>query len=114
MENNPNIEINKEGYSIVIFSGNSDPLNESDDNVDIQVNFSDGSFYAATFFTIENIKALFEKNRRSGECASGLYFFCPDMVVVETLNLDSIERVVEHLVDSGDLGIAFRLQSAST
>ncbi|MGB7069311.1 MAG: hypothetical protein WBD22_07435 [Pyrinomonadaceae bacterium] len=114
MENDPNIKINKAGYSIIIFSGNSDPMHEADDNVDIQVNLSNGSYYSGTFFTLKNIQTIFEKNKRTGECASGLYFSCPDLVVVETLNAKIIERVIGLLVETGELDEVFERQSDST
>jgi hypothetical protein len=41
-------------------------------NVDVEVELADGSLWSATFFTLANIKALFEKNHRTGECGGGL------------------------------------------
>ena len=113
MENSPNIEIRKPGYTIVIFSGNSDPLNEDDDNVDVQVTLDDGSYYTATFFTLVNINRLFDKNKQTGECGFGLYFFSSDMIIVEKLNPETVERVVSELMDEGEMGTAFVRHSAS-
>ena len=41
----------------------NEKLNEKDDNVDVEIILSDGKIFSATFFTIENIKTLFKKNR---------------------------------------------------
>jgi hypothetical protein len=109
MENNPNLEIQKNGYVIIIFSGVSDPMHEDDDNVDVQVNFDDGKYYTATFFTLKNIQTLFSKNKHTGECASGTYFFSSDMVIVEKLNMETIERVVNDLIENDELATAFDL-----
>ena len=113
MEYEPNIVIEKDGYSIVILSGNSDPLDELDDNVDVQVDCNDGSYYTATLFSIQNIHSLFAKNKVSGDCAGGLYFSCPDMVIVEKLTEKVVEKLVDHLVDEKELGTVFTKYSKS-
>jgi hypothetical protein len=82
-----------------------DPL---DDNLDVQVTFSDGSRHAATFFTIRNIQALFAKNRRTGECERGLYLWAVDMILVEELTMDVIGRTIASLLTEGEFTTAFR------
>ena len=42
-----------------------------DDNVDIEVELSDGRVFSATFFTINNIKNLLCNYKKSGECSNG-------------------------------------------
>ena len=44
------------------------------DNIDVVVTLSNGDKYAATFFTISNIKRILKRYRDSGECAFGKYF----------------------------------------
>jgi len=40
-------------------------FDEQNDNLDVQVILEDGRVFAATFFTIENIKALFKKKQKN-------------------------------------------------
>lgn len=113
MKSNPNVEIRKPGYTIIIFAGRSDPMDEDDDNVDVQIDLDEGGFYTATFFTLRNLSTLFKKNKRSGECSSGLYFFCRDMVIVEKLSAKVIEDVVSALFERDALSTSFDWHSNS-
>jgi hypothetical protein len=96
--------LNCNSYELIIHSGiyGLSP----DDNVDVEVIFPNGERYWGTFFTLNNIRMLFEKNRHSGECGNGLYFWSVDMVIVETLSEQAIRDTVNHLIDTGELGSA--------
>ena len=78
-----------------------------DDNLDVEVTFSDGRRFGATFFTLENIETLFRKNRKTGECAAGLYFWASDMILVRELSMITIERTVADLIATGEFETAF-------
>ena len=80
---------------------------EKNDNVDVEVELSDGRKYSATFFTIENVRSIFDKNKRTGECESGLYFWAADMILVERLSLETMEKTVGRLLDDGEFEAAF-------
>ena len=82
-------------------------VNPIDDNVDIKVSFDDGSRYAATFFTLENMKHLFEKNERTGECQCGLYLWASDMVIVKELSEAIIAETVADLLAQAEFEGAF-------
>jgi len=87
----------RDDYSIRIMDhGNPvDPLN---DNVDVFVYFADGKKYVATFFTARNIAAIMQRHRQSGESANGAYFWAADAIIVERLDMSTIERVVADLL----------------
>jgi hypothetical protein len=71
------------------------------DNVEVEVTLPSGVRYWATFFTMENIRSLFEKNARTGENASGTYFrWASNMIIVKTLTREVIERTIMDLVAS--------------
>lgn len=72
--------------------------NHFDDNLDVEVRLGDGRRYTATFFTITNIEAMFRKNRQTGECANGLYFWSTEMVIVAELDITTMQKVVEGLM----------------
>lgn len=82
-------------------------LNPDDDNVDVFVYFADGRKYVATFFTASNIQSIMRKDRGTGECAGGLYFWASNMIVVERLDRETIERAVADLMRSGEFEKAF-------
>ena len=80
----------------------------TDDNVDVEVRLPNGDLYVATFFTLANLQRLFEKNRESGECLSGRYFWASDMILVEELTIESMTDAVEDLIANGEFAGAFR------
>lgn len=82
-------------------------VNTADDNVDVFVYFADGRKYVATFFTLANIQSIMRKDRTTGECAGGLYFWASDMIVVERLDRETVEQTVADLVQSGEFEKAF-------
>ena len=70
----------------------------TDDNSDVIVTFSDDTKYIATFLTYDNVKTLTEKNKRTGELLSGKYFWASDMILVDRIDRDTIENVVDDLI----------------
>jgi hypothetical protein len=77
--------------------------NLCDDNVDVEIELSDGNRYSATFFTLMNIQSLMKKNKLTGECAGGLYMWASNMILVENLCLETIERTIAGLIQEGEL-----------
>jgi hypothetical protein len=86
------------------------PLSDTEDpcnaNIDAEIFIGDDR-YLATFFTLDNIRGLSERDARSGECAGGIYFWAVDMVIVERLTEDVIRHSVEDLLREGNLARAF-------
>lgn len=81
--------------------------NPADDNTDVIVMFADGSRWVATFFAYANIHTLTEKNRRTGECLSGAYFWASDVILVEDVSRARIEAVVADLIHEGTFDLVF-------
>ena len=93
------------GFQLRILRDATD-LDLLDDNVDIEVELSDGRVFSATFFTIENIKSLLCNYRRSGECANGSYLWAEDMIIVEKLTQEVMATSVDDLIKSGEITTA--------
>lgn len=74
-----------------------------DGNVDVLVELNDGRRFGPTFFTIENLRSLMERGSVTGECAGGLYVWASDMIVVEVLSVDVIQRSIEALIEAEEL-----------
>ncbi len=81
--------------------------NPADDNVDVEVKFSDGSRFTATFFTVCNIHSLFAKNKITGECSSGKYLWATEMILVERLDRQTMEDTIFGLIRDGEFEDAF-------
>jgi hypothetical protein len=77
------------------------------DNVDVIVHFEDGSRYAATFFTLANLRRIQEQYRETGECENGLYFWASRMIVIESLTWTNVESAISDLIKSGEFEGAF-------
>ncbi len=82
-------------------------INSVDDNVDVTVQFATGERYVATLFTLANLQSLLLRYRDTGECANGLYIWASHMIVLPTLDRDSIEAVVADLIKTGEFTSAF-------
>ena len=92
----------KEIKDIWIESEERGPINggsaETNDNSDVIVTFSDQCRFVATFFTYQNIEQLRQKNKRTGECLNGKFFWASDMIIVEQIKREEIEQIINHLI----------------
>lgn len=79
----------------------------ADDNTDVIVTLDDASRWVATFFSYANIHTLTEKNRRTGECLAGAYFWASDMILIDEVSRSRIEEVVHHLIQEGAFETVF-------
>ena len=77
------------------------------DNLDVEVTLTDGTRFAATFFTLQNVEKLFRKNANTGECHGGLYLWAANMILVRELSEAIIVKTVEDLLDVGEFEQAF-------
>lgn len=67
-------------------------------NHHVIVTLTDRSRWVASFFSYANITSLVTKNRVSGECLNGCYFWASDMVLVDEVTRERIEEVIHHLL----------------
>ncbi len=74
-----------------------------DDNVDVRIDLEDGRAYSVTFFTIENLSTLMVKWGKTGECANGLYVWAKNMIVVQEISQAVIRKVIQDLVETGEI-----------
>ena len=79
----------------------------ADDNTDVIVTFEDASRWVATFFSYANIHPLTQKNRRTGECLAGAYFWASDMMLIDEVSRPRIEEVVHHRIQEGEFEAIF-------
>ncbi|MBN1123071.1 MAG: hypothetical protein JXJ17_18500 [Anaerolineae bacterium] len=97
-----------ENYTITSMDENwAEPLDINNDNVDVFVEMNNGDRYVATFFTLENIKSIMDKDRQTSECNSGQYFWASDMIIVEKITPEIVQSTVESLISDGEFERAF-------
>lgn len=77
-------------------------------NSDVIVEFEDNERWVASFFTYNNISQLTEKNKDTGECLCGMYFWSSDMVLINEISRRNIEEVVIHLLSEDSFQNIFR------
>jgi hypothetical protein len=77
--------VQRNDYTLTIYHGIA-PLEPDNDNVDVQVTFPNGERFSAGFFTLQSIRTLMKRYKKSGECAGGLYFWASDMILVTTVS----------------------------
>lgn len=74
---------------------------------DIVVCLSNGEKYVASFVAFEQIGELRRTYRLSGEYLHGAYFWSKHLVLVDDCRPATVQRVVAHLLEEGELGEAF-------
>lgn len=80
---------------------------ETNDNSDVIITFSDDSRHIATFFTYQNIEHLRQKNKRTGEYLNGKFFWASDMIIVERIKREEIERIINYLITENEFESIF-------
>lgn len=76
--------------------------NYNDDNTDVIVTTDEGEKYVATFFTYKNIERLRKKNKETGECFNGKYFWASDMILIDDCSRENIEKVIAYLIEENE------------
>ncbi len=79
-----------------------------DEIVDVRIYARDGREYSGNFVTTKFIKRMFEKNKRTGECAHGAYFCVPGMIVVERVDAGIVTDVIDDMIKNNDIETYFR------
>jgi hypothetical protein len=74
-----------------------------DTSVDVIVTLPDRTRWWGTFFTYKNIESLRQKDKETGECLSGTYLWAVNMIICEDVSRETIEKVVDDLLDKGIL-----------
>ena len=79
---------------------------DSVENVDAFVDLPDGSRWALTIVTVEEVRRLLAAWKITGEVANGSYFWVVDQIIVPAPGLAAMTAAIRELVRSGDLASA--------
>jgi len=96
-----------EGYTFEIEipdRENFDPLNEA---VEVMLTTKTGERYSANFITRRYEDYLFEKNKRTGECARGTYLWIPHRISVDKISDEAIRKSIDDLIKNLEIEKAF-------
>ena len=86
--------------------GSIDHIDKINGNIDAELILENGEVYTATFFTLENIKNIMQKDKKSGESANGTYFCASDMIIVDVITEKIIYDTFKDLIESDDISWA--------
>jgi hypothetical protein len=75
-------------------------------NVDAFVDLPDGSSWALTIVTIDEVRRLLRKWHETGEVAHGSYFWVIDQLIVPRPGIPAMTTAIRELVRSEDLARA--------
>ena len=78
------------------------------ENTDVIVYLENGKKFIASFFTYSNILDLQIQHQQDGTYHNGAYFWDRNMVLVENCSIQTIEPVINDLIDEGNFRDAFR------
>jgi hypothetical protein len=96
------------GYTFGVGWTGSPPFGPHNNAVDVTLLTRDGQEYSANFVTQDFLRFIFEKNKRTGECANGAYFCMPGMIVVERIDDKAVRDTIDDLIRNSDLEEYFR------
>ena len=83
-----------------------DPYTDSVDtvaNVDAFVDLPDGSTWALTIFTRDEVGRLLARWKETGEVATGSYFWAVDQLIVPEPGVSAMTAAIRELVSSGEI-----------
>jgi hypothetical protein len=95
------------GYNFRFNWTSSEPFNPRDETVEVRLTTRDGQEYSANFTAKGFIDSMFEKNKRTGECAKGTYFCMPNMILVEEISEKNVRKTIDDLIDMLAIEIHF-------
>ena len=72
-----------------------------DTDSDVIIEWENGERWVASFMTYKHVKTITEKNKKTGECLSGAYFWTSDMILIDEVSRHRIEEVILDLIHVG-------------
>ena len=92
-------------YEFEQWSGGYD---ENDCNSDVVFELSDGSRWVATFYTYQNLNSIANKNKTTGECLCGEYFYADKPIFISKMKKEIIISVLNDIIShETDLSYVF-------
>lgn len=83
-------------------------LDYNKSHTDVIVIMENGEKFAASFFSYRNIEVLKAENEANEEFLKGLFFWAPNMLLIEDCKRQTVEMVVQYLLEEGDFENVFK------
>ncbi|MEO1517066.1 MAG: hypothetical protein AAFV95_18730 [Bacteroidota bacterium] len=80
----------------------------ADGSTDVIVSFRNGDRYAASFLSYDAVARLRQEHLQSGDFLKGKYLWINNLLLIESCNRQTIDEVVDFLLDEGDFPMVFR------
>ncbi len=87
------------GYSFKIEVPDPKQFDPTNEVVEVRLTTKNGQEYYVDFVTTHFIDYIFEKNKRTKECAKGTYFCMPNMILVEEISESNVRATIDDLID---------------
>lgn len=71
--------------------------NESESNIDFCLEVNGQTFWGSAF-SIDNVRFLMDKDKKTGESCSGNFFWSQNAIIVREMTLECISKVLEFLI----------------
>ena len=97
-----------QGYNFRFNWTSSEPFDPKKETVEVRLTTRDGQEYSANFTAKGFIDYMFEKNKKTGECAKGAYFCMPEMILVEEVSERSVRATIDELINNIEIETHFK------
>jgi hypothetical protein len=92
-----------EGYEFEIDIPDKEIFDPSVEAVEVILSTKDGKRYSMNFITKMYVPYVFDKNKRTGECAKGTYFSTPKMIIVKRMDEEIIKRTIDDYIANHEI-----------
>ncbi len=103
VEDEPNYEDRFRNYRFELVWNSPEALNPEREVIDVRLTTNDGKNYSANFVARGFLDWVFEKNKKTGECAEGTYFAVPRMIVVERIDEVSVRKTIDDMINNWEI-----------
>ncbi|MGI5182640.1 hypothetical protein ACQEVZ_40935 [Dactylosporangium sp. CA-152071] len=101
----PYLTITEPTFAVRLFLDSTIDTEESVANVDAFVDLPDGSSWALTIVTVDEVRRLLALWKETGEVADGSYFWAVDQLIVPEPGVSAMTRAIRELVRSGEIAV---------
>ena len=73
-------------------------------NMDFTIKIENKTYWGSAT-TIENIQSIMQKNKQTGECASGAYHWQTNTIILNQFTVEYLTLAVADIIEDEDLGL---------
>ncbi len=95
-------------YSFRFNWTSSKPFDPKNETVEVILTTTDGQEYYANITASGFIDFMFDKNKKTGECANGTYFCMPSMILVKEITEQNVRMTIDDLIENLEVKTYFR------